>query len=410
MKYDYNAALEALNEKPRSVIFYHNNCSDGITSAILMGIQLVYHGVDKNTPFSLSSKIIEAIRENLVFVPYDYAEEELDDVVYAIMRKALTATFVDIVPSIGVIEKYNTDAMKPGTMTHPVCIYDHHASSIKKLHERYPIAFECDITEHSTTGVETTAVCIGSFILRFPTKEDTLSAAGMMALRMRDVIGDDSYLVDAMVKIGMLVSDRDLWHFNLPHSKALYYAFGKFGYFAPVTKSDDFENKLIIFFGIMHDLDTVLGGYQILVDGIEESVRNNVDAYATVIYVGPDFFWTSEEGNTEPTLKVMLCAMPYGNASYAGEYMYTECGADIAITYQDDPKNSTRRLSIRTDKKKQLPNGINAAALAIELGGGGHDHAAGVKCNINAPFSSLYATIGNAVRSLLAEEVVETKL
>lgn len=436
MSFNYLAAIEQMNANPHVAIFYHRNCADGITSAILTAIDdligsyrkprrqtgedaasvranMAAWELERYRFFNSQDAIIDAISANYCFIPYDYAEHELDPTIVNLMSIAKRSYFVDIVPSIGVIERYNQLFNMEDGNDYIVRVYDHHESSIVHLRERYPEDYKeaakvvsapsyddgtPDFSDHAAL-LETEIFNIDNFLIISPLEMKTLSGAGLVAKKLWAKMRGYP-LIESITQLGMMVSDRDTWQFKNEYSKALHYALAHCGYFSPVFKQEDFHSKVYQLFGFTHNTTSKLSSYKMVVEATEESVRNNVDTYSSVMYVTRDYFSGMK---AEGAMKVMLCPMAYGNASYAGEYMYTILDADVAITYQDDLDGGIRRFSIRMDKNKPLPYGFDAKAIALHLGGGGHEFAAGVKRPISENFTSWYAAIGNTIRDLITQ-------
>jgi nanoRNase/pAp phosphatase (c-di-AMP/oligoRNAs hydrolase) len=69
---------------------------------------------------------------------------------------------------------------------------------------------------------------------------------------------------------------------------------------------------------------------------------------------------------------------PYAYASdVAGELAKTNEGDGVAAYYFDDRKKNIRSWGLRS-----TPNGLDVAALAQTMGGGGHKHAAGFRTHL----------------------------
>jgi len=160
------------------------------------------------------------------------------------------------------------------------------------------------------------------------------------------------------------VQDRDLWRFDLEHTKA----------FTAFLYSQDFDFELWneidtdIRQGMSHYLDYVRIG-QVLELKHNKDVKALIEVGATRINLA---------GYDVPCLNA-----PFIYASEAGNRLCA--GEPFSVTWYDTGQH--RVYSLRSDEQ-----GVDVATIADQFGGGGHRHAAGFKLPVKTFHAQLELT------------------
>ena len=155
------------------------------------------------------------------------------------------------------------------------------------------------------------------------------------------------------------VQDRDLWRFQLEHTKAFHANLA--------TQQQDFKRWDSITELISH----VAGYYEFLSHGSSilriqnKQVRDLIEAGATRANIG---------GHYVPVLNA-----PFFCASDAGHILCQ--GEPFAAIFWHTPKGVTYSLRSSTD------GGMDVSEIAQQYGGGGHKHAAGFKKDLGSGFA-----------------------
>jgi hypothetical protein len=153
------------------------------------------------------------------------------------------------------------------------------------------------------------------------------------------------------------VQDRDLWRFKEEYSREVNAAIFSYEY--------TFEN----WDTLAEDLEDCAGYDSLVLQGraIERKHFKDIKEYIAIAKVEVPL-----AGHPIPCLNA-----PYFWSSDAGHIM--GAGRPFAVCYWDTPEG--RVFSLRSDE-----NGLNVQEIAKAYGGGGHQHAAGFRLPLNAPW------------------------
>lgn len=141
------------------------------------------------------------------------------------------------------------------------------------------------------------------------------------------------------------VDDRDRWQFKLPYTKEIQSSIFSYEY--------TFDNW---------DMLMKIDISELIIDG-HAIDRKHIKDIKELIGV-------MKTRATIAGYNVPVCNLPYTMSSEAGMIMAVD--EPFAVCYYDKPAG--REFSLRSDK-----NGVDVGKIAVQYGGGGHQHAAGFR-------------------------------
>lgn len=157
---------------------------------------------------------------------------------------------------------------------------------------------------------------------------------------------------EPVLKLIQHISDRDLWQFKLPKTRAIQANLFSFPY--------DFETWT----GLMNFMETTDGPRSFAREG-DALERKHFKDIHELLAVGLKWMWIGGE-------RVPVCNLPYTMASDACHIMCEQWdGVPFAASYYHKAGHRVV-FSLRS-----LDTGMDVSAVAKRYGGGGHAHAAG---------------------------------
>lgn len=175
------------------------------------------------------------------------------------------------------------------------------------------------------------------------------------------------------------IQDRDLWRFDLPHSKQLHAYMKSCGF---MLRERD-QGKIIDQFIKFHDFYTMdTPDYNRFVEGgevimyaetvlIKSILERNMTMADFTVY-GPKEH-DAQDWEPKRTYNIPVAEMPYELASEAGHLMAEMFpDAPFTLTYETQWHYARYKISLRSKKD----GGAHVGEIATLMGGGGHEHSA----------------------------------
>ena len=316
------------------VVLYHKNCQDGLFSAYnlwkefggkdVLYIPVNYKPIQDLQPLEALEYIFKSYIDNprsISGIKYSFKDDKvtLDD------YKDMELYVVDYSFPVLHIKEYIS-------FFKSILVLDHHETAINSYLKEFEHYKVC---ENGWKVIEPTTTC--KFI--FSEKESGAKLTYMYFNEGKEV---PNFIE--------LVSDRDLWNFNLKYTRA-------FKYGCEMFQMDTFSIIDNLMKSSLHNIIYVGEKYEVLYDNRLEKIYESNLSNISVFIEGTEYKCALI--NAFPDLASDLCDYAISTEEY-----------DLALSYNIDT-----RLSVNCSLRSR--EGLDSSKLALMFGGGGHKRASG---------------------------------